>query len=165
MPTFYQPTPISSLSYPTNIYTLQPAPTSNPMMYQQAPSSMYQPNSAPPPPSMFSPAPAPAVTQYPTNMNFIPQQQQQQQIPVASSKTISPITTGAAVEPVEKPPLPIENQKIQSVFDGLLNKCMSLTNGPAAKRKLEDVSKKLDALYDKLRASGESAVKKFILFY
>ncbi len=102
----------------------------------------------------------PAQYSIPTNINnnFIPQQQQQ--IPVASSKTISP-----TIEPqlVEKPPIPIENQKIQSVFDGLLNKCMSITNGPAAKRKLEDVSKKLDVLYDKLRASGESAVILIIL--
>ena len=59
---------------------------------------------------------------------------------------------------VEKGPIAVENQIIQSVFDGLLHKCISLTNAPTAKRKLEDVSKKLDVLYDKLRTSGDAAV-------
>jgi len=93
---------------------------------------------------------------------LIIQQQQQQQLfnplkqqpfePVAAP--IPTMTNTAA----EKGPIAPENQIIQSVFDGLLNKCMSITNAPAAKRKLEDVSKKLDVLYDKLRSSGETAV-------
>lgn len=54
---------------------------------------------------------------------------------------------------VEKPklPMPSEYVIIQTIFDDLLKKCMDLSTSPAAKRKLEEVSKKLELLYDKLR--------------
>ena len=53
----------------------------------------------------------------------------------------------------EKGPVPAEHQVIQKVFDSLLQKCLTTTNVPTAKRKLEDVGKKLEVLYDKLRDS------------
>ena len=83
------------------------------------------------------------------NQTFQPNQNYQAKAP-ASPQTISQIEKPAAVE---KAPIPAEHQVIKSVFDTLLNKCIDSTSAPVVKRKLEDVSKKLDVLYDKLRDS------------
>ena len=56
--------------------------------------------------------------------------------------------------PVEKGPIPAENQVIKTVFDTLLSKCLSATTQPTIKRKLEDVQRKQEILYDKLRESS-----------
>ncbi len=52
---------------------------------------------------------------------------------------------------IEKQPIPNEYLNIQITFDDLLKRCLDLTTAPAPKRKLEDVAKKLELLYDKLR--------------
>lgn len=53
--------------------------------------------------------------------------------------------------------IPAEYQNIQIIFDGLLHKCMELSTTAIFKRKLDDVRKKLEVLYNKLK---ESSVKK-----
>ena len=50
-----------------------------------------------------------------------------------------------------KRPIPEEHQILQEVFDGLKNKCLAASNHPQNHRKLEDVGKKLEVLYEKLR--------------
>lgn len=54
-------------------------------------------------------------------------------------------------QPVQKGPIPADHQILQEVFDGLKNRCLAASNHPQHKRKLMEVSKKLDVLYDKLR--------------
>ncbi|XP_026473337.1 protein transport protein Sec31A-like [Ctenocephalides felis] len=61
------------------------------------------------------------------------------------------VATPPAPEPVEKFPIPEEHIYLQVVLDELRNKCAQHANNPQLKRKLEDVSKKLEALYDMLR--------------
>lgn len=143
MPAFFQPA-VAPVAPPSYMF--------NPMQQQQQ--QQYQP---------------PVQQQFPSS--YIQQQHQQQQQPqqhfnpeplVPTLPPPAPIAQVAAA-PIEKGPIRPENQLIQSVFDGLLNKCMQITNAPAAKRKLEDVSKKLDVLYDKLRSTGETAVSYFII--
>lgn len=62
--------------------------------------------------------------------------------------------------PVVKGPLPTEHQVIQDTFDLLVNRCQQATQQLPLKRKLDEVKKKLDVLYDKLR---ENRVKYLFL--
>jgi protein transport protein SEC31 len=97
------------------------------------------------------------------------------QFPVAQSGSTS--TNYSIAEPVqpakeiprEKPPLPEEFIHFQTVFDELKNQCIARANNPVrhfkiykeisifwfifkqTKRKLDDVSKRLESLYDLLR--------------
>merc|ERR1719510_1381805 len=75
----------------------------------------------------------------------IQQQPQQQQPP--SKAAPAP----AAAKPKEILPIPPEHLDLQTTFDGLRLKCMSAASHPQTRRKLEDVGKKLEILYDKLR--------------
>ncbi|XP_055317143.1 protein transport protein Sec31A isoform X2 [Sitodiplosis mosellana] len=55
-------------------------------------------------------------------------------------------------EPIkQKPPLPEEYIYMQTVFNELRTQCCNVTNNPQTKRKLDDVSKRLEQLYDLLR--------------
>ncbi|XP_076674172.1 COPII coat complex component secretory 31 isoform X3 [Andrena cerasifolii] len=68
------------------------------------------------------------------------------------AEPLQPATLGVAVEP-EKPKAPIPEQHIhlKTVFDELKNQCYENAKNPQIKRKIEDVSKKLEMLYDCLR--------------
>lgn len=102
---------------------------------------------APPPANLFQPPP-----QQPQNYGyagFQPQQQAEPAPPVAPAVVEPP-------KPVAKGPIPSEHQILQDVFDGLKNKCAAASNHPQIKRKLTDVGKKLELLYDKLREEAVS---------
>ncbi|XP_052766437.1 protein transport protein Sec31A-like isoform X3 [Mya arenaria] len=64
------------------------------------------------------------------------------------------------VEPVReaapKPPVPAENKVLQEIFDNLVHNCQAKANNAQMKRKLDDVTKKLEILYDRLRESSLS---------
>jgi len=100
-------------------------------MFQPQPSANFNPTQT------FNPSPS------------FPQQQQQ-------NMTMPPVKIAEKPVPVEKGPIPAENQVIKTVFDTLVNKCMNATTQPITKRKLEDVLKKQEILYDKLRESTVS---------
>lgn len=70
--------------------------------------------------------------------------------------------TPQVVEKAPKAPIPDEHLVIQTVFDTLVRKCGELASSPAVKRKLDDASKKLEVLYDKLR---EQTVGIFEVFF
>ncbi len=53
--------------------------------------------------------------------------------------------------PVVKGPIPSEHQIIPDTFDLLVSRCQQATQQLPLKRKLDDVKKKLEVLYDKLR--------------
>ena len=50
-----------------------------------------------------------------------------------------------------KGPIPSEHQIIADTFDLLVSRCQQAAQQLPLKRKLDDVKKKLDVLYDKLR--------------
>ncbi|XP_017767013.1 PREDICTED: protein transport protein Sec31A isoform X1 [Eufriesea mexicana] len=50
-----------------------------------------------------------------------------------------------------KPPIPEQHLHLKTVFDELKNQCFENAKNPQIKRKIEDVSKKLEVLYDCLR--------------
>ncbi|XP_031840951.2 COPII coat complex component secretory 31 isoform X1 [Nomia melanderi] len=65
---------------------------------------------------------------------------------------LQPATIARAPEP-EKPkaPIPEQHMHLKTVFDELKNQCYENAKNPQIKRKLEDVSRKLEVLYDCLR--------------
>lgn len=110
-----------------------------------APNALYNPNFEPPPmqpplpPTGFMP-PSPNPDVY--HQNAIPNVQ-------------PPVVTATAVEPpppiIQKAPLSGEQKTMQIVFEDLRGRCSANANNPQTKRKLEDVGKKLEFLYDLLR--------------
>lgn len=56
-----------------------------------------------------------------------------------------------------KPPLAEPEARLQAVFDGLRTNCAALAPTPQVKRKLEDVQRRLETLYDMLRENRLSA--------
>jgi hypothetical protein len=159
MPAFFQPT-MPATSIPTaNVF--QPNAVST---FQSAYNQMYQPATT----VAYDPAPN-FLNQFQPSVNV--NNQMNQSISNNGSQnynqTFQPSTftnnnqavLKATPPPIvenkmaEKLPIPVEHQMIKSVFDNLLNKCIEATNAPVVKRKLDDVGKKLDILYDKLRES------------
>ena len=151
-PAFFQPTMPSAPM--NNQYQFQNQFQSNQQAYQSQPPSMpqYQPMQPP-------------VQQYQQTQTFQPTIPTQQQPQVQQ-----PVQPPVQEKPVEKGPIPAEHQELQTVFDTLLNKCVTASNVPTTKRKLEDVAKKLEVLYDKLRDSTvwnfsfKKQYQNFILF-
>ena len=97
----------------------------------------------------------PAVTNQPTGPVFPPNMQSDfVQHPIAPSQesTIRKVATPPPPPaPVVKGPIPAEHQVIQETFDLLVARCQQATQQLPLKRKLDDVKKKLEVLYDKLR--------------
>ncbi|MGH0117299.1 UNVERIFIED_CONTAM: hypothetical protein FKN15_013822 [Acipenser sinensis] len=54
-------------------------------------------------------------------------------------------------EKIEKKEIPQEHLVLKTTFDGLLKSCLLAAGDPQTKRKLDDASKRLEYLYDKLR--------------
>ncbi|KAM7392447.1 hypothetical protein PAMA_007522 [Pampus argenteus] len=96
------------------------------------------------------------------------QQQQQQQLPPPSMNPAMPKTsmegapgapTGDVIQPLQsipaekimKKPIPDEHLVLKTTFEGLIQKCLAVATDPQTKRKLDEASKRLEALYDKLR--------------
>jgi protein transport protein SEC31 len=138
MPTFFQPTlaPTQPANMPTYYQPQQPV--------QQVQMPTYQPPSV-------NPQQQPIAHFQQNSFNTFNASAQAQTIdratPISQAHTVEKPTI------VEKGPIPNEHQIIQTVFDTLLNKCLMANNTPVYKRKLEDVGKKLEVLYDKLRSS------------
>nr|CAD7574751.1 unnamed protein product [Timema californicum] len=91
-------------------------------------------------------------SQYPSPP--LPQQNYQQQQQVAASP--APVAR-VAEPPKPKAPIPEEFMYLQTVFEELRNRCTCSATNPQTKRKLEDVSRKLESLYDALRESRLSS--------
>jgi protein transport protein SEC31 len=150
-PTFFQPSmpvaPMGSNQYyfpqPVLAQRNPPPPSANEaasayqnqhMQQQQQQQQQY----GAPQQLAFNNQPANNTPTFQPQQQIIQQQQQQQQQPP---------------QVIEKGPIPTEHQVIKTVFDTLLTNCLNSSNQPTLKRKLDDVSKKLEVLYDKLRDS------------
>lgn len=90
----------------------------------------------------------PGVPNMPNSTALPPQQTH---IPPQPKKVEAPVKTE-----VIKAPIPQEHVVLQQIFDALVEKCRGATRNPQSKRKLDDVRRKLDALYDLLRENGIS---------
>ncbi|KAL5017881.1 hypothetical protein ScPMuIL_003603 [Solemya velum] len=60
------------------------------------------------------------------------------------------------VKEIQKGPIPAEHQILQDIFNSLVHNCLSAARNAQTKRKLEDVNRKLELLYDRLRADSLS---------
>jgi protein transport protein SEC31 len=83
------------------------------------------------------------------------QQQQQQHLqyqPQAqpTPEQMMPIAKLAPTPPIEVRTLPAEHQVIKDVLDRLVELCLERAHNPPTKKKLEDVIKKLEVLYNRL---------------
>lgn len=102
-----------------------------------------------PPPSMHhQQQPPPLQQQFYSQFNQPPSQPQPQSV---AQPPVAPTVTKAPEPPQPKPPIPEEHVYLQTVFEELRNKCTCAANNPQSKRKLEDVARKLEMLYDALR--------------
>ncbi|XP_058828807.1 protein transport protein Sec31A isoform X2 [Topomyia yanbarensis] len=89
----------------------------------------------------------------------LPYQQQpfQQQAPQSTNTNVNFMQKPASDVPTipeppkQKPPIPEEYVYLQTVFEELKKQCIAAAGNPQTKRKLEDVSKRLEVLYDLLR--------------
>jgi len=79
----------------------------------------------------------------------------QKMTPNQAANTASVPTRALRAAP--KAPIPQEHQILQDTILELIQKCRESTTNPQHKRKLDDCSKRLDFLYDKLRAQTLSA--------
>ncbi|XP_011708304.1 PREDICTED: protein transport protein Sec31A isoform X1 [Wasmannia auropunctata] len=115
----------------------------NPIMH---PFQTNQPESNPLPQDNFYPEP-PAV--------YNPQFRQGVPNTVPLNKPIEPMQPAmpARVAEPEKPkaPIPEQHLHLKTILDELKNQCYENAKNPQIKRKIEDVSKKLEVLYDCLR--------------
>ncbi|XP_052127985.1 protein transport protein Sec31A [Frankliniella occidentalis] len=83
---------------------------------------------------------------------YQPQMMQAQMVNPHEQTPPTPQFSRAKPEPPPpKAPIPEEHVVLQTVFDELRNKCFQASNNPQAKKKLDDVARKLEALYDALR--------------
>ncbi|XP_039294286.1 protein transport protein Sec31A isoform X2 [Nilaparvata lugens] len=131
--------------------------------YQQSQMGMMNGNyndqmsAAAPPPVQMAPVQQPQQQQQQQQQQYggvvaPPYVHQAAQAAIGSSQAPAPVAK--AVEPPKpKPPIPDEHRQLQSVFDELRNQCSSAANNPQSKRKLEEVARKLEMLYDALRDS------------
>ncbi|XP_031552702.1 protein transport protein Sec31A-like [Actinia tenebrosa] len=116
----------------------QPMQQQHQQYQQQQP---YQQQQQAPPSSHLQPAPDG------------PNMMQQSGPPGAPPSYPSPRPAVAQEKPAEiiKGPLPAEHVVIQETFNGLVQRCKDMANNPHTKRKLDEVSKRLEGLYDRLR--------------
>ncbi|XP_052743414.1 protein transport protein Sec31A isoform X2 [Bicyclus anynana] len=100
----------------------------------------------------------PGQNQYP-GQQF---EQQYQQYPPGMQPGYPPQQVEAPQEPASAPkgPVPAPHAVLQSVFDALRTACSDHAANPQMKRKLEDVQRRLETLYDMLRENrlSESAL-------
>ncbi|KAK7501450.1 hypothetical protein BaRGS_00007254, partial [Batillaria attramentaria] len=95
-------------------------------------------------PQEHQPAPQP-----PSIPSYNPQPPSATTVPPAQTQPAKPAPEPPA--PVVKGPVPTEHKVLQDVFGNLLNACSQRAANAQMKRKLEDVARKLEILYDKLR--------------
>ncbi|KRT79704.1 WD40 domain-containing protein, partial [Oryctes borbonicus] len=141
----YGAAPISST--PSNVYGNPGIPNQAPIYGQQLPQNnfqVYQPT-MPPPSDMYNPL---AYNTQTINSNAFATNA------INNSNTNHQQNVVGQVEkpqPIQKPPIPEEHLHMQTVFEEVRSRCSGAANNPQMKRKLDDVSRKLETLYDLLR--------------
>jgi len=144
---------------PSNIMqpTLQPAVATQPLSNNNFRGNHFQPNNMRPH-GNFAPPQQPQMVAN----QFNPQQPQQmvangnqggdnsnnlmQKVPAATGPSV---ITGALQK--EKQPIPDEHKILAESFNGLIKKCQEKSTNPQHRRKLDDCTRKIEFLYDKLR--------------
>lgn len=74
----------------------------------------------------------------------------------AMAAVASEVQAAHVQQEVHREPIPTEHQVLQDIFDGLVRSCLSAATNPQMKRKLDDVTRKLELLYGRLRTNSLS---------
>ncbi|XP_044801660.2 protein transport protein Sec31A isoform X5 [Bubalus bubalis] len=141
-----------------------PVPITSPIMNPlgDPQSQMLQPPSAPVPLSSQAPFPQPHLAGG-QPFRGIQQPLSQPGMPPSFSKPNIEGAPGAPIgntmqhvqslptEKITKKPIPDEHLILKTTFEDLIQRCLSSATDPQTKRKLDDASKRLEFLYDKLR--------------
>merc|ERR1740137_401727 len=77
--------------------------------------------------------------------------------PTPAVASAAPGEPAAHPEPASKGPLPVEHQVLQDTIEGIRTRCLMTTQNAQYKQRLEDVGRKMEILYDKLRNGQLSA--------
>merc|ERR1740137_84820 len=112
-----------------------------------------------------APAIAPAAIMQPVPGMMAPEPQRFGGFPsynpnVAPTPAVASAALGepaAHPEPASKGPLPVEHQVLQDTIEGIRTRCLMTTQNAQYKQRLEDVGRKMEILYDKLRNGQLSA--------
>uniref|UniRef100_A0A131XDU9 Protein transport protein Sec31A n=1 Tax=Hyalomma excavatum TaxID=257692 RepID=A0A131XDU9_9ACAR len=135
--------PSAKLSQGASVPTFDlAAPITTPLVGAPAPAvpeaapPSFQGGYVPPPIPQFASQPLPSGAQ------ALPQQ------------AAAPPSPAVPPPPKEKSPIPKENQVLQDIFEDLRLNCAHTANNPQIKRKLDDVARKLENLYDRLRENA-----------
>lgn len=114
----------------------------------ETPAPTFQGGYVPPAMPQFASQPLPSGTQ------VLPQQDVPPHLSILNplaTAAVSPSPAAPPPPPKEKGPIPEENQVLQDVFEELRVNCVQTATNPQIKRKLDDVARKLENLYDRLR--------------
>uniref|UniRef100_H2ZFZ5 Protein transport protein Sec31A n=1 Tax=Ciona savignyi TaxID=51511 RepID=H2ZFZ5_CIOSA len=125
---YKQPSPQPIDTSQLNMMTpAAPAPTPMGQMMQPGSSPMMQPGTSPIMPGVYP-----------------------------SSAPMQNIPPTGALKGAPKAPIPTEHQILQTQFDELIKKAMNQNNNQQIKRKLDECSRRIEFLYDKLRGNSLS---------
>eukprot|EP00794_Sanderia_malayensis_P012918 gene12918-14250_t len=82
-----------------------------------------------------------------------PDQNQQGQAPgkVPANEQKEKIIPEPAKQEALRPPIPAEHMGLQQTFNLMIEKCKTAANNPQTKRKLDDVTRRIECMYDMLR--------------
>lgn len=116
--------------------------------------------------SSAGPAVAPVTFMQPTPGVMAPEQPQQfggfpsfnpNVAPSPAVAAAAPGEPAAPPEPASKGPLPTEHQVLQDTIEGIRTRCLMTTQNAQFRQRLEDIGRKMETLYDKLRNGQLSA--------
>ncbi|KAL1497928.1 hypothetical protein ABEB36_008808 [Hypothenemus hampei] len=148
-PATFQPPP------PTQSYGIPPVQNNqfnSPLTGQNIPPPSAFSNNAfgAPPASNYAPPPSGVFNPSNFNQNAIANV-------TAPVQAASSLDKPEVPQPVQKPPVPNEHEFLQKIFEDLKDRCNLAANNPQIKRKLEDVGRRLETLYDSLRYNNLSS--------
>uniref|UniRef100_H2ZFZ8 Protein transport protein Sec31A n=1 Tax=Ciona savignyi TaxID=51511 RepID=H2ZFZ8_CIOSA len=125
-----------------------PAPTPMGQMMQPGSSPMMQPGTSPIMPGVY-PSSAPMQNIPPVSLSPL-------KTAFYTTTTPAPSVQTGALKGAPKAPIPTEHQILQTQFDELIKKAMNQNNNQQIKRKLDECSRRIEFLYDKLRGNSLS---------
>ncbi|XP_074546252.1 protein transport protein Sec31A isoform X2 [Halichoeres trimaculatus] len=137
-----------------------PAPITAPIMTPLGADPQAQPPPPGPPQAMVQGGPQGAQVPYsgmqqqplaPPTMNPAMPKTSMEGAPGAPTGDFIQPLKSIPAEKILKKPIPDEHLVLKTTFEGLIQKCLAVATDPQTKRKLDDATKRLEALYDKLR--------------
>ncbi|CAJ1070098.1 protein transport protein Sec31A isoform X2 [Xyrichtys novacula] len=136
-----------------------PPPITAPIMAPLGADPQAQPVPPGPPQAMVQGGPQGAQVPYSGMQQQPPPPTMNATMPKTSMEGPPGAPTGDFIQPlqsipaekIQKKPIPDEHLVLKTTFEGLIQKCLAVALDPQTKRKLDDATKRLEALYDKLR--------------